>query len=208
LRALIEGFQAHRRVANGYLRTHNADLGAVEIERLRERWSADRRRLAVAADVPLAAALARTEALVGDSLKAVDGGDVDRARELLADAANPLDAWRKANGFRLFSDCIAEVTAAYEKLDGYRGNRPDLRDQPTAERIARYSDGTLAALGRCDREAPLDVRREPEFRRLVDGMLESLRQVREAVAARDGAHLHRLLIEQRAFERLLSFRFG
>ena len=34
LRTLIEGFQAHRRVAIGYLRTQNVDLGVVEIERL------------------------------------------------------------------------------------------------------------------------------------------------------------------------------
>jgi hypothetical protein len=39
-------------------------------------------------------------------------------------------------------------------------------------------------------------------------MLASLRQMPEAVRTRDGAQLHRLLIEQRSFERLLSFRFG
>jgi hypothetical protein len=42
-------------------------------------------------------------------------------------------------------------------------------------------------------------------------MLDSLRQMPEAVEARDGARLHRLhrlLIEQRSFERLLSFRYG
>jgi len=210
LRALIEGFQAHRRVAAGYLRTHNGDLGAVEIERLRERWSADRRKLtpASAADAPLAAALARTEGLVADSLKAVDGGDVERARALLEDAAKPLDAWRKSNGFRLFSDCIAEMTAAYERLDGYRRSRPDLADRPTAERIVSYAEGAVAALDRCNREAPADVRREPEFRRLLDGMLGSVRQIPEAVGTRDAARLHRLLIEQRSFERLLAFRFG
>jgi len=39
-------------------------------------------------------------------------------------------------------------------------------------------------------------------------MLASLRQIPAAVKARDRAYLHRLLIEQRSFERLLSFRFG
>lgn len=33
-RTLFDGFAAHRRVALGYLRTGNADLAAVEIERL------------------------------------------------------------------------------------------------------------------------------------------------------------------------------
>lgn len=210
LRTLIEGFQAHRRVAIGYLRTQNGDFGAVEIERLRDRWTADRRKLSptIAADTALSAALARTESLVADSQKAADGGDVERAQRLLEDAAGPLDAWRKANGIRLFSDCIADITAAYEQLDRYRLNSPDLADQSTGDRITRHSNETIAMLDRCDREAAEKLRHEPEFRRLIDGMLASLRQLPEAVRERDGSRLHRLLIEQRSFERLLSFRFG
>jgi hypothetical protein len=210
LSALLEGFYAHRRVASGYLRTHNIELGAAEIERLRGRWTSDRRRLsaATAADKILAAALAKVETLVGESLKAADAGDAERARGLLEEAALPLDEWRKANGIRLFSDCIAEVTAAYGQLDVYRQKPPDLTDQTSADRIARFANDTIAAINRCDREASESVRREPEFRRLIDGMLGSLRQIPEAVGARDGAHLHRLLIEQRSFERLLAFRFG
>ena len=44
----------------------------MEIERLRDRWMADRRALSpsTAADAALSAALARTEALVAESLKA------------------------------------------------------------------------------------------------------------------------------------------
>jgi hypothetical protein len=210
LRPLIEGFQAHRRVAIGYLRTQNGDLGAAEIERLQQRWSADRRKLTpqTIADGALSTALARTETTVADSLKAADGGDIDRARTLLEDAASPLDAWRKANGIRLFSDCIADITVTYERLDVYRLKRPDLADGSTAANIVTASNGTISALDRCDREAPDVLRREPEFRRLFDGMLASLRQMPEAVRTRDGARLHRLLIEQRSFERLLSFRFG
>ena len=48
----------------------------------------------------------------------------------------------------------------------------------------------------------------PEFRRLIEGMTASMRQMPQAVAGRDGAYLHRLLIEQRSFERLLTFRYG
>src|SRR5262245_373890 len=45
LRVLMEGFQVHRRTAAAYLRTNNADLGAIEIERLQQRWTADREKL-------------------------------------------------------------------------------------------------------------------------------------------------------------------
>jgi hypothetical protein len=210
LRGLIEGFQSYRRVAIGYLRTQNVELGAVEIERLRERWARDRKAAEVAAqaDTRLAAALAQTEARVAEGLAAADAGDADRARLLLEQAAAPLDAWRRANDIRLFSDCIAEVTAAYERLDGFRIRAPALADTAAADRIKRDSAATIDALARCDREAGEAQRHEPEFRRLIDGMLDSLRQMPEAVEARDGARLHRLLIEQRSFERLLSFRYG
>ena len=69
LRGLIERFQAHRRVAVGYLRTQNSDLGTVEIERLRETLVSDRKRLSPSTltDIALAAAVVRTEALVAGS---------------------------------------------------------------------------------------------------------------------------------------------
>ncbi len=210
LRAFLEQFQAHRRIAIGYLRTDNPDLGAVEIERLRDRWAADLGRLPpkVLADRSLASAIAETERAVLDSLNAVDGGNVDRARALLESAEAPLKAWRQANGVRLFSDCIAEAGAAYEQLDVHRVRPPDLMDLAMSGAITAAAVATEAALLRCDGEAPDDIRAEPEFRRLVDGMSASLRQVSEAVQRRDGAYLHRLLIEQRSFERLLSFRYG
>jgi hypothetical protein len=207
LLTLIEGFQAHRRTALGYLRTQNVELGAAEIERLRERWARDRAALSVT-DAALAAALVRAEADAAASHAAADAGDLERARELLERAASPLDAWRWENGIRLFSDCIAEVSEAYERLDPFRRNPPDLADAGTAAAIVAAAMETVAALRRCEGEAASAVRGDAVFRRLVDGMLDSLRQMPEAVGARDGARLYRLLIEQRSFERLLAFRFG
>jgi hypothetical protein len=210
LRVLIEDFQAHRRVALGYLRTQNGDLAAVEIERLRDKLAGDHRALSPAtlADAAAAAAVSESAAAVAESLKAADSGDLDRARTLLQGAGASLDAWRRANGVRMFSDCIAEISAAYEPLDFFRVNSPELSQPGMVERIVGASGRAMAALDRCDREAAEDVRREPEFRRLFDGMRASLQQVPDAVAARDGAMLHRLLIEQRSFEQLLAFRFG
>ena len=210
VQGLVEHFQAYRRTAIGYLRTQNGDLGAVEIERLRDRWMTDRRALSpsAVADAAFSAALARTESLVAESLKAADAGEVDRSRALLTEAAKPLDAWRKANGIRLFSDCIAEIAAAYDRLDGDRLKTPDLGDAAAGARIVAAVEDAIAALDRCDREAGEALRNGPEFRRLFDGMRASLRQIPDAVTARDGALLHRLLIEQRSYEQLLAFRFG
>ena len=210
LRSLIEHFQAHRRVALGYLRTQNGDLGAFEIERLRDGLIADRDRMAPAApiDVALMIAIARTEALVAGSLKAIDDGNIERSRELLEEAGKPIDSWRRANDIRMFSDCVAEIAIAYNSLDGFRRSAPDLTDAGAGERVIAAADRVIAALDRCEPDATETMRKEPEFRRLFDGMRASLRQVREAVGARDADLLYRLLIEQRSFEELLSFRFG
>jgi hypothetical protein len=209
-RGLIEGFAAYRRVAIGYLRTQNADLGAVEIERLRDQLIADRGKIGAVAltDMAFSIALAWTEAQVAGALKAADDGDIERARALLEQAAKPFDGWREANGIRLFSDCIAEISAAYGPLDTYRLSAPDLGDAALGARIAAATGQVVATLDRCDREAAPVMRTEPVFRRLFDGMRSSLRQIPDAVTARDGALLHRLLIEQRSYDELLSFRFG
>ena len=210
LRTAIDGFAAHRRVAMGYLRTDNPELAAIEIERMRDRWQSDVRSIppGVVNDRALATALAATEQAILGALAAANDGELATAQRLLDHAAQPLQAWRKANGIRLFSDCIAEASAAYERLDVYRTQAPDLAILGTRDSILVDAAGTEAALKRCDDEAPPGIRDEAEFRRLIDGMLNSLRQVPEALRQRDSGMLHRLLIEQRSFERLLAFRFG
>jgi hypothetical protein len=210
LRTLIEHFEAGRRVAMGYLRTQNGDLGAFEIERLRDRLGQDRSKLAAAtpADAGLVAALDRTQALVAASLKAVDDNDLELSRATLEGAGQPIVTWRKANGIRMFSDCIEDICTTYDRLDGDRSKPPDLSDGATAARVIAMAKDVVAALDRCDVEAAPELRGEPEFRRLFDGMRASLRQIPDAVGARDDALLHRLLIEQRSFEQLLRFRFG
>ena len=210
LRALIEGLQAHRRVALAYLRTQNSDLAAVEIETLHDRFAADRKKLSAStlSDAALAAAIRDGEAAISDSLKAANAGDLERAQILLQDANRPLGAWRKANGIRIFSDCIMEISAAYQPLDRHHADAPSLSDAQTGQRIVDESNQVVAALDRCEREAAEDMRRQPEFTRLFDGMRHSLRQMPAAVAARDGALLYRLIGEQRSLEQLLAFRFG
>lgn len=209
LRTLIEDFQAHRRVAVGYLRTNNVDLAAFEVERLRDRWAADVKKIPQELRrEDLNAAVAQIETAVQRALQAADKGDLEQARVALEGADELLTAWRKANGLRLFSDCIVEANSVYERFDSHRLRPPDLTSPVTASAVIAAASAALAAIARCDGEAPAAIRSEPEFRRLVDGMTASLRQVPDAVSRRDGPHLHRLLIEQRSFARLLLFRFG
>ena len=205
-RTLLDGFAAHRRVAIGYLRTGNAELGAIEIEKLRDRWARDARALG-SPDASLSAAMAVADKDVREGLAAADKGDVDAARAALERAGAPLQAWRKANGIRLFSDCINDASAVYEKLDAHRSVQ-NLADTALKAAIAKAAADTEAALSRCEREADPAMRNDADFRRLIDGFLGSLKQVPDALRQNDAGYFHRLIIEQRSFERLLAFRFG
>jgi hypothetical protein len=196
-------------VALGYLQTGNVDLGLVELERLRDVLDREGAgRPSAASEPALAAAFKFAQAKVEQSIKAAESDDVDRARMLLLEANERLDSWRRDAGLTLFSDCIANASRAYEGLDVYRRDRPDLADPTRRRSIVEAVTATERALARCDAEASPDVRAEPEFRRLMDGFMASLKLVADATAKQDGDYLHRLLIEQRAFERLLAFRFG
>jgi hypothetical protein len=205
-RTLLDGFAAHRRVAIGYLRTGNAELGAIEIEKLRDRWARDTRALG-SPNASLSAVMTAADKDVRESLALADKGDVDAARVALERAGAPLQAWRKANGIRLFSDCINEASSVYEKLDAYRGVQ-NLAYAILKGAITKAMADTEAALSRCDREADPAIRNDADFRRLIDGFLGSLKQVPDALRQNDAGYLHRLIIEQRSFERLLAFRFG
>jgi hypothetical protein len=207
---LFDGFYAHRRVAVAYLRTGNPDLAAVEIERLRHDWIAARQAVPDSAlsEPSLALALGAAEKSVSLSAQAANVGEFDRARALIESAAAALNDWRKANGMRLFRDCIAEIGGAYEQLDRHADTPPNLDDIALGGVIVAIASLVESAVERCEEEAAPGTRANPEFQRLFGGMRASLRQVPAAVAQRDGDYLHRLLIEQRSFERLLAFHFG
>jgi hypothetical protein len=207
VRALIEHFQAHRRVALGYLQANNPDLAAIELERLQSDFAADRRKV-TSDDAALAGALSAADAAVSAGLAEVDAGNLGEARALVERAAARIDDWRRAHGLRLFADCIAELGAVYRGLDAYRAAPPDLASEKLRTDILARAVTTATAAQRCDREAPPAIRDEPEFRRLIDGLAASLRQIPDAVRSRDDDLLRRLLDEERAFDRLLAFRFG
>jgi hypothetical protein len=206
-RTLFDGLSAHRRVALAYLRTGNTDLAAVEIELLIERWRANLPGLGPI-ERSFQRSLAEAEENLEGSLSALEKNNLDQARALLERATAPLKEWRDSVGIRLFSDCITELSQAYGRLDVYRVRVPDLGNASTRDAVLTASLGTEGTVMRCDEEATSQTRTHPEFRRLIDGMLNSLRQTPEALLQRDGNYLHRLLIEQRSFEQLLAFRFG
>lgn len=172
------------RTAADLIRTENVDLAALAIERLNALAGAD----------PVAIPARQ-------ALRALDAGDLAQAAALVTDIADELAERRRAAGRPLFADCIRDASRAFAALDAQRNAPPGPATRDTASMAEK-------ALRRCNAEAAPAVAADPDFRRPVDGALASLARIPGAVAAGDGELLHRLLIELKAFDRLLVLRFG
>ncbi|WP_129608649.1 MULTISPECIES: hypothetical protein [Rhodoplanes] len=182
---------ADRRLAAGYLRTGNAELAALALERL----------VKALPDGPL-------RARAGAALAAVDAGDLTAAADETERLADDMAKARRTAGRRVFADCVRDLSAVYAVLDASRTQAPDLTRPEVRADIVKAAAATDAAFALCDGEAPADIKADPDFRRLVDGSRASLARLPDAVATTDRDMLHRFLIELRAFEQLLRFRFG
>lgn len=189
--AAREDVLADRRLAAGYLRTGNVDLAALALERLAKALAGD-----------------ATAGQASAALAAIDAGDPARAGVLVETMATALAAVRHAAGVRVFADCIRAASATYGTLDVYRNHPPNLGSPAVRTAIATAAQSTDAALARCDGEAVAPVKQDPDFRRLIDGARASLARLPAAADAGDADLVHRYLIELRAFEQLLLFRFG
>jgi hypothetical protein len=210
--AVVEKASSHQRVALGYLRTGNTDLAGLEVERMREAWSALgalKRPAAFDQDPQL-----YTATLVDGSLRLVsatimiDTFRPDAARDALSGIRQGLSRLRKAGGVPVLADCIGDTNAIMERLVTFDDPNLDWSRRGTDREISSTAENYRAEIARCDAMATEEIRAAPEFRRMVDGINHSLSQFPNAVATHDADLLHRLMGELRAFDNLLSFRYG
>ncbi|MGB6351298.1 MAG: hypothetical protein WBG10_14850 [Pseudolabrys sp.] len=212
--AALESASSHNRVAIGYLRTGNADLAALEIDRLRDSWTrlverfSGKRPEAFNGNELYGKLFTVVSArLVGADLM-LKTGRFDAARNSLDAIRGDLYDLRKASGIVVLADCVRDANAAMDELMTYDDRALDLNNAETRKDIGTKASGYGSALGRCDGIANEPVHKSPEFRRLVDGAQASLGLVSKAIETRDSDLLHRVLIELRSFDNLLAFRFG
>jgi hypothetical protein len=208
--AAVERAASHQRVAIAYLRTGNVDLAALEIDRLRQAWAALtslKRPAALNRDPQLYTTTMVDVAtrLVGVSIM-MDSGRPDNARQGLQAIRAQLSALRKANGIEVLADCIAEANATMDRLMAFNNEALDWSKQ--ADAVAQSGTTYRMQIDRCDAMAGPAIRAAPEFRRLVDGIRNSLSQFPKAIAEKDTELLRRLLGEMRSFDNLLAFRYG
>ena len=212
--AAVEAVSAHNRVAIGYLRTGNADLASLEIDRLRDFWNRLNERFS--GNRPNAF---EGNALYGKLFTAVNArlvgadimlktGRLDAASDALNSVRGDLYDLRKASGVVVLADCVRDANATMDALMIYNDRAIDWDKSEIRSGLAQKATSYEGFLDRCDGIASETVRTAPEFRRLVDGAKASLSLIPKAIATRDADLLHRVLIELRSFDNLLAFRYG
>jgi hypothetical protein len=115
---------------------------------------------------------------------------------------------RREAGIEILADCVLDYSAVMAVFVAYDDAPPDLNRPEMASELSSRADAVAKTAARCDKLAGEDIRVRPEFRRLIDGTRESLAFVPKVIAERDNDLLHRLIGELKAFDNLLSFRFG
>src|SRR5271169_2264647 len=212
--AAMENPESHNRVAIGYLRTGNTELASLEIDRLREAWGALQQRFAGKRPDAFdgVALYGDLWTVVSARLVAADlmlkTGRPEAARQSLEAVRGDLYDLRKAAGITVLADCVRDANIDMDALMVYDDRALDWTKSATRFGIANKASIYGYVLERCDGMAGDALRKNPEFRRLVDGAKAGLALIPKAIATRDGDLLHRVLIELRSFDNLLAFRFG
>jgi hypothetical protein len=212
--AAIEAAAAHNRVAIGYLRTGNADLASLEIDRLRAAWSKLVQRFSGHRPAAFDGNVLYGKTLVGISARLVGAdlllksGRLDGARQSLEAIRGDLYALRKSAHVVVLADCIRDSNMAAAAFMAH--DKPDLDwSKPgTGRAVAEKAAAYVGILDRCDSLASEALRKQPEFRRLIDAAKNELAKVPQAVKNRDASQLHRIVGSLRAIDNLLAFRFG
>jgi hypothetical protein len=209
--AAVERASAHNRVALGYLRTGNNELATLELERMREAWAdvTHRKRPEQFKDVSQFTTVMTdiSMQLVGADMM-LKSGRPENAATALAGVRSELSQLRRKNGVAVLADCIIDSNAAAEALLRYDDRTLNWNTPGIASDIAKKTSAYGVVLDRCDGMAAPATRQSPEFRRLVDGVKASLALIPKSIETHDADMLHRILIELRSFDNLLTFRFG
>jgi len=210
----VEAGAAHNRVAIGYLRTGNADLASLEVDRLRAAWSklvehfSGHRPSAFNSNALYGTTLVGISArLVGADLM-LKTGRLDSAREGLEAVRGDLYALRQSAGIKVLADCILDSNRAAAAFMAYDTAEVDWSKPEIARAITEKAAAYTDVLNRCDGLASETLRKDPEFRRLIDEAKNELAKVSQTVETRDTSRLHRIVGSLRAIDNLLAFRFG
>lgn len=213
VRAVEEAYAPYR-AAHFYLRTGNPFVAVLELESALTVWRD--KVMPFAATLPDAfiedAAFKATlddiaRRLADGHARAADGR-AEAAVKVLDPIRPALAELRARNRISTYSDHVDRANAAMDALWEFRRNQPKLSDPAVRNALRRAAAFVEMAYEICRDEAPAAFRDDPEFRRLVDGTLESMAKMWPAIDAKDLTTVINILREVRSFDHILWMRFG
>lgn len=211
--AAVADAYAHYRQATFYLRTENPAIAALELDEFKAKWAAVEDFATTppdsySDDPGWPASLRDIGTRAEQGLAALDEGNLAGAREALEPVRSLLGDMRRRNGVAAFSDHIDELTAAMDILARYRNDVRDLDDEAAIEPVRRQAAVVEYLFEKVRRNAPAAVADDPEFKRMYDGVAESMGRLWRGLGTRD-ARLFRIGAgELRSHERMIYLRFG
>lgn len=194
---------AQLRVAATYLRTGNNDFAALALEKLLAVPKPENMKQASGGMV------AETLKSVKQAVESIDAGQPAKSRKDLLSLREKLFQFNQSHNIKVFDDCIWGLVKKGPALWYFRKNRPDLADDAQSKKVAAAAAAYLGKLNKCDALAGKETRQSADYQRLFTNAQQSLERIpSEALAQKNSGLLFRFLIELRAIDRLLYFRFG
>lgn len=212
--AMVAAALRHYHAASFYLRTRNPEVAAFELKLLQDRWHAVVARYsssppgAFAADPQWRDTLAQVANGIDRALAAANAGEINSSQDRLRGIYDELASLRKRNSVQIFSDNVDELNAAVARLAVYGRGTADLASAEQVNAIKAAAAVVAYLVKKCRNAGPREYQQNEEFRRLTDGMLESLEELIRSVDRKDEQAVRTSIGAIRSYDRMLSLRFG
>jgi soluble cytochrome b562 len=205
---------SHYRSAMFYLRTKNTDVAAIELMLLQQKWREVMQRFASSPPTTFAkdslwhSTLTGIAGNIDRAIAATNKGDLDRSRQDLMEIRRSLSRLYQRNGVPYYPDRIDELRAAIARLARYIKNPPNFSSAEQTAAVTRATAAVADLTRKCREHAPPEYRESEEFRRLVQGMLESVALVKGAIEQKNVKGVRDNIRAVRSYDEILFLRFG
>lgn len=204
----------HFRGASFYLRTKNLAVATFELDDMQAAWRVVETRFSAAPPDSFAGDPAWRETLrdigarIENALRAADQGDLKRTASFVGPVRGLLAALRARNNVYVFSDCVNEANAAGEAILAFRPRPHAFDDDDWVNRLRAQAAVVAYIYAKCGRAAPAALRNDAGFNRLIEGALDEMTSVLQAIATKNSRLLAITLGEFRSFDRILFLNYG
>ena len=179
---------AYYREALFLLRTGNPEVASIELEKLANRWEKIIERFGkkppaiFSRDPQWEKTLLVINNNINQGLEKTLKGESDSALKILWPIRITLSDLRRRNGIFVYSDTVDKANAAFLKLKKFRHKPPDFDVVEEVDQLRQSLATTVYWYKQCIKNAPEKLRRDPEFKRLMDDSLFSLSRIWVAIA--------------------------